>query len=99
MAIERDVCRILGCTANYCTRCDTLNLWNEQIVEGCDVVDGNDLDDLDVVELTMACEDLYEIEIPDEVFDYEGVGMPRTLAEYKRIVHNYFRTQAAKVNA
>jgi acyl carrier protein len=96
MAIERDVCRILGCTANYCTRCDTLNLWDEQIIEGCDVVDEEGLDDLDIVELTMACEDLYQIEVPDEVFD--STVMPKTITEFKKIIHDHYR-EAAKVNA
>ena len=65
----KDICRAVGCeNTPFCTRCGciTEKYWTE-VLEGVSVVDEEGpLDDLDQVEMVMACEDTFNIEITDE---------------------------------
>ena len=45
---------------------DTLNLEAEKLTPEADLIKDLDVDSIDVVELVMALEEEYEIEIPDE---------------------------------
>jgi acyl carrier protein len=62
--------------------CDKLGVKAEQCVEDAAFVDDLGADSLDQVELVMALEDEFEVEIPDE--DAEGLTTVKTVLDYVR---------------
>lgn len=48
---------------------DTLNLEAEKLTPDADLIKDLDVDSIDVVELVMALEEEYDIEIPDEAVE------------------------------
>jgi acyl carrier protein len=99
---SRDICRTIGCQGKYCPRCDVLNGWDSMVRDAIfeddhRVDDSTELDELDQVELIMAVEEFYDIEIPDEVFDFTDVRWAsRTIKQFREIIHNYCREEYAQ---
>jgi len=81
-----DICRTLGCDSDrVCGRCGEVNVpaFIKLVEEVLSTVDLDyRMDDLDQIEVLMACEEHYDIEILDE--EIEKLMTPRDFLTYVR---------------
>ena len=90
-----DICRAVGCdNESICQRCGNINESNFKKLM-VDVLDSHNLDeefdDLDQIEMILACEEKYNVEIPDKTL--MELPTPRHCLMYlrKRLCHGRTR--------